>query len=239
MARCSISFFYLVLVILFYSSNYQWQSIEAQSNSNSAAAFPWWWWSLYVTFNNNPCRSNAARRSCDTCIKRNPTCYWCAYDNTCRTLPRGRSIPYPGDCANDSWHRTQCIISGNLLLIILPCAIAAVVIFVACILYCCCCRYYKKDKVQKHVREHQKEQDQHVQELMEEQVGREQLREDVRRKYGITKISINQNRSNFSRNNGNRWVPGRANLERSHHMKTKLANYSRLKNLDDKDQSMV
>ena len=234
MATPISSFCFAILIIVLYLSINHWDCVEAQGNSNSAAAFPWWWWSLYVTFNNNPCRTNAARRSCNTCIHRSPTCYWCSFDNTCRTLPRGRTVPFPGDCANDAWHRTQCIISGNVLLIVVPCAIAAVIIFIACILYCCCCRYRKKDRIQKDIRENQEQQNQHVQELIEEQVGHAQLREDIRRKYGITKnTTSHSSQSNYSRSSNGGREPYRASLERSSRKKMNLAKYSRLKNIDD------
>ncbi|EDV23916.1 uncharacterized protein TRIADDRAFT_57629 [Trichoplax adhaerens] len=102
---------------------------------------------------NNPCTSNIARSSCDQCIHRSSQCYWCNYDNTCRNLPSGQSQPFRGDCGNDAWHTDQCIITGNVLPIVIPVTAGVIAIAGTSLLCCMCCRYRSKRHVDRQLRE--------------------------------------------------------------------------------------
>lgn len=131
----------------------------------------------------NPCASNVARRSCDQCIHSSNLCYWCNYDNTCRNLPAGQSQPFRGDCGNDAWHVDQCIMTGNVLPIVIPVTACVAALAAICLLFCMCCRYRSKRHVDRQLRQIRQQRDPELKKKKNKTAERAYKLEVVRQKY--------------------------------------------------------
>lgn len=135
----------------------------------------------------NTC-TDKSNTTCISCV-RDFSCYWCAETRQCGERPTIQ--PTKKQCAGKWFAFSQCSLSGNILLVILPIAVIVLLLIVGACVYCCCCKDALKRRAQRkwaredNRRETKKREraDRHAQRNEERKIRHD----EIRNKYGIFK----------------------------------------------------
>ncbi|XP_031572737.1 pituitary tumor-transforming gene 1 protein-interacting protein-like [Actinia tenebrosa] len=124
--------------------------------------------------------------SCGDCVAVKG-CYYCEPTKKCSyDVVNGA---FHGACKDSQWKVGQCVLSGKILIIVLPSIAGAILIALCCLIYCCCCRKKKghskkESKEEARFRRQREEIDlKHSQRRAERQVKYD----EIRKKYGLYK----------------------------------------------------
>lgn len=80
--------------------------------------------------------------TCNSCVS-NANCYWCAPSKTCAAKPT--FLPSKSQC-NGTWYAFhQCLVSGNILLYIVPILVGIGVISLFFLMFRFCSNYHKHE----------------------------------------------------------------------------------------------
>jgi len=84
--------------------------------------------------------------TCASCV-RDFSCYWCEETQLCGKRPSLK--PSSKDCDGKWYAFSQCSVSGNLILILLPLTAVVMLVAIGICVYCCCCRRCCNKRAQK------------------------------------------------------------------------------------------
>lgn len=143
--------------------------------------------STLVTESSASC-SDKDNTSCSDCVK-DFDCYWCVPTKKCGKRPTIK--PSKSECDGKWYAFSQCKVSGNFLLIVIPiCAFVILVIAIACI-YCCCCRNCCRERRRKKWAKEDNRSDQRKKEREDRHAAKDEERrlkhDQIRTKYGLFK----------------------------------------------------
>ena len=126
--------------------------------------------------------------SCISCV-RDFSCYWCEKTKFCGQRPAIK--PSSKECAGKWYAFSQCKLSGNILLVILPVVAVVVLLIIGVCIYCCCCRDCLKRRAQRKWAKDDNRREVKKRERQDRHAGREEERkirhDEIRNKYGLFK----------------------------------------------------
>lgn len=130
--------------------------------------------------------SKKSNTSCGDCTSPSSNCYWCSNNQKCGNYDP-KKLKDQVNCQGSDMYYRQCLISGKLLIIIVPSVVGGVLLILGCLIYCCCCRRCRgrKDKYDKEDKKLKKERSERKQIYDHRKAEREARNEDIRMKYGL------------------------------------------------------
>ncbi|XP_065053209.1 pituitary tumor-transforming gene 1 protein-interacting protein-like [Rhopilema esculentum] len=148
---------------------------------------------------NDSCTSKSGG-SCSDCVN-NFDCYYCQATKYCGKRPVIK--PDSSECSGDWYSYKQCTVSGNLLLIIVPCVLGALLIIFLLVCYCCCCRKCSRRRAAKRFAKEDermsREKEEREMKHAERSAERRQKHDEIRKKYGLFKDGEDKDGGKYQR----------------------------------------
>ena len=153
----------------------------------------WSWFSvifiIIVLHHTSPVSASCQDKSNTTCTRcvRDFSCYWCEESKYCGDRPTIK--PPAKECSGKWFAYSQCSVSGNLLVVILPILIVVLLGVVGFCTYYCCCRDCLKRRAQRKWAKDDYRRENKKREMQQRSASRDEERkirhDEIRAKYGL------------------------------------------------------